>query len=518
MKDSAAMITRRRFLKLAGETGVALTLTGYAAKGFPRQSTECPDLPQDDPYFDLATSLTQEYQYEATVEGKIPEDLQGTLYRNGPGLFERAGYRKRCILDGDGMIQAFRIYGGTVHFQNKFVRTQKYQEEETAGRYLYKTWTTQAPGGVLANLGANIGNQAGVTVIMRNGKLYAFDESTQPYELDPETLETLGLSYLGLPEGTALYAAHWKVDSQTGEWLHFGLEYGRKVTLHITIFQKDGQLKKHRTITLPRYAYMHDFFVSDRHLIFNIHPVELSIYKFLLGIETFSGTMSWRPENGNLILVIDREGDAEPIQLTTDASWMWHALNAYEEGNEIIADFVGYQNPDHFLGEDPALFAIMCGRKVESVFPGEIRRYVINPGEKSIRQEILDEGHHEFPFVNQHLSCHKHRFGYFAKGSQGAIFFSSIVRVGMKTGASEAYDFGEGFYCGEPVFAPKPDFVYTGDDDQEPGWLLTEVYDSSTRKSFLAILQADQVSAGPIAIIHLNHHVPLSFHGYWHSA
>ena len=416
------------------------------------------------------------------------------------------------------MIQAFRIYRGTVHFQNKFIRTSKYQKEEAAGRYLYETWTTQTPGGLLENLGADIGNQAGVSVIMRNGKLYAFDESSQPYELDPETLTTLGLSQLGLPEGTALYAAHWKVDSQTGEWLHFGLEYGRKVTLHTTIFQQDGQLKKHRTITLPRYTYMHDFFVSDRHMIFNVHPVELSIFRFLLGLESFSGTMNWRPENGNLILILDREGEAEPIQLTTDASWMWHALNAYEEGDEIIADFVGYQNPDHFLGADPALFAIMCGRKVESVFPGKIRRYVINLRKKSIRQEILDESSHEFPFVNQHHSCRKHRFGYFAKGDQGAIFFSSIARVDTKTGKSEVYDFGQGFYCLEPVFAPKPNFVYTSDDAEEPGWLLMEVYNSQTKRSFVAILQVDHVSAGPVAIIHLNHHISLSFHGYWHGA
>ena len=35
----------------------------------------------------LATSLKQEYTYQAGVEGKIPQELRGTLYRNGPGLF-----------------------------------------------------------------------------------------------------------------------------------------------------------------------------------------------------------------------------------------------------------------------------------------------------------------------------------------------------------------------------------------------------------------------------------------------
>lgn len=196
---------------------------------------------------------------------------------------------------------------------------------------------------------------------------------------------------------------------------------------------------------------------------------------------------------------------------------MWHALNAYEEGDEIIADCVGYQNPDHFLGADPTLLAIMSGRRGTGTFPGEIRRYVINLRRQSIRQEILETGHHEFPFVNPQHSCHKHRFGYCATGREGAIFFSGIERVDLKNGKSEAYDFGEGLYCGEPVFAPQPGFVYTADAAQEPGWLLSEVYDSRTKKSFLAILQAEQVSAGPVATVHLTHHVPLSFHGYWQS-
>ncbi len=87
----------------------------------------------------------------------------------------------------------------------------------------------------------------------------------------------------------------------------------------------------------------------------------------------------------------------------------------------------------------------------------------------------------------------------------------------MDTGKTWSYDFGEDLYCGEPVFAPKPGFYYSPDADNEPGWLLTEVYDSRAKKSFLAILDVDRLQNGPIAIVHLQHHVPLSFHGYWHA-
>ncbi len=36
-----------------------------------------------------------------------------------------------------------------------------------------------------------------------------------------------------------------------------------------------------------------------------------------------------------------------------------------------------------------------------------------------------------------------------------------------------------------------------------------------TGKSFLAILDTAHVSAGPLALIHLRHHTPFSFHGTW---
>ncbi len=50
-----------------------------------------------------AESLPQEKDYLPAIEGKIPQGLEGTLYRNGAGLFDRAGYRKKCLLDGDGL-------------------------------------------------------------------------------------------------------------------------------------------------------------------------------------------------------------------------------------------------------------------------------------------------------------------------------------------------------------------------------------------------------------------------------
>ena len=38
--------------------------------------------------------------------GTIPEDLEGTLLRNGPGLFEIGGIPVSQPFDGDGMVSS----------------------------------------------------------------------------------------------------------------------------------------------------------------------------------------------------------------------------------------------------------------------------------------------------------------------------------------------------------------------------------------------------------------------------
>jgi len=512
------MITRRKFIGLSGAYAGSILLCGCSAHNLPLKVGEFDDYGfKGFPASGLTTSISQEYAYDVKVEGKIPPKLRGTLYRNGPGLFQRAGVRKRCILDGDGMVQAFKIFDGRVHFQNKFVRTKKYVEESAAGKFIYATWSTQAPGGVMANfMGGRLKSQAGITAVVRNEKLFAFDEFQRPYRLDADTLETKGHARLGKLDQFKFFSAHSKIDRKTGEWFFFGLEFGSSLTLHIIIFDKNNRLKRHQRIKLPHNVYVHDFFVSDRYIIVNLPAVELNMVDYILGRTSVLGSMSWKPEKGNLILVFERGNSAKPVLLETEASWMWHSLNAYENGEEIIADFVGYQNPDHILGEDPALIAVMSGRKGQYRYAGEIRRYVVNLNKKKIRPEILDKGSYEFPFINPQHQCHKYRFGYLTKKQEKEIFFTGIARVDMENSSSQSYEFGPGKFCSEPVFVPVPGYRYCAWTDKEPGWLLTEVYDSGKQKTFLALFRADNISDGPLARAHLNQTIPLGFHGFWH--
>ena len=117
------------------------------------------------------------------------------------------------------MIQSFEFADGRVQYRNRFVRTEKFVEEEAAGELLYPTWTTRASGGVFSNIGGEMKSQAGVTTLIRDGKLLASDEVIPPYALDPDTLDTIGRFNFADGVSIAGCKAHTKTDPETGDWI-----------------------------------------------------------------------------------------------------------------------------------------------------------------------------------------------------------------------------------------------------------------------------------------------------------
>jgi len=75
----------------------------------------------DDPFLrgNYAPWLMEGEIHNLVVEGEIPRDLDGTLFRNGPNpqFAPRGRYH---WFDGDGMIHAFTIRDGKAHYRNRW--------------------------------------------------------------------------------------------------------------------------------------------------------------------------------------------------------------------------------------------------------------------------------------------------------------------------------------------------------------------------------------------------------------
>lgn len=213
-------------------------------------------------------SLTQEYDYWIEdVEGTVPTDLVGTLYRNGPGLLERGGVPLAHPFDGDGMICTFRFENGRVHFRNRYVRTAGFLEEERANRLLYRgVFGTQKPGGWLANfLDTRVKNIANTHVIYWAGKLLALWEAGLPHRLDPLSLETIGLDTLGgVLKDRDAFAAHPRLDPQTQRLVNFGVKPGLSTRIALYEFDASGQCVCQPVFQIPGFAFIHDFALTPK--------------------------------------------------------------------------------------------------------------------------------------------------------------------------------------------------------------------------------------------------------------
>jgi all-trans-8'-apo-beta-carotenal 15,15'-oxygenase len=196
--------------------------------------------------------------------------------------------------------------------------------------------------------------------------------------------------------------------------------------------------------------------------------------------------------------------------LTTEAAFMWHSVNAFEQEGELTADFVGYADPDHLVGSQAAANAVMSGGKGVIHSPGKLWRYRIDPGQRKVAREQLADGNFEWPRIDERRRCQSYRFVFLCAAADGEFFWSAVERIDLQTGRSTRYDFGAGCYCSEPVFVPRSSAAAEGS-----GWMLSEVYDSRTRKSFLAMLDSERLDDGPLARVMLGHHVPFSYHGWW---
>ena len=79
----------------------------------------------------------------------------------------------------------------------------------------------------------------------------------------------------------------------------------------------------------------------------------------------------------------------------------------------------------------------------------------------------------------------------------------------MQTGERQVFMMGDKIQLGEPIYVANPE------ENDEKGWLLSIGLNGETGKSFLGIFLAHQLSDGPVAIVHLDFPLPLSFHGCW---
>ena len=464
-------------------------------------------------------SQPNEYDYAITeIEGEIPLELSGTLFRNGPGLLDIGGAAIHHPFDGDGMISAFSFQNGKAHYRNRFVQTEAYVKEKEAGKILYRgVFGTKKPGGLFNNIfDLKLKNIANTGVIYWGGKLLALWEAAEPHRLDPKTLETLGIDLLDgvLSPGDAFSAHPWvdpscEMDGGAPCMVNFRVDPGLSSKITLFEFAPDGQLLRRHSHSIPGFSFIHDFIITPHYAIFFQNPVNFNPLPFLFGMRGAGECVEFQPQKPTNVVMIPRDPNNKEVKtFSVESGFVFHHANAFERDGCVVIDSITYQSLPQV--QPDSNYKEVDFRKLD---PGQLWRFTLNLESGAVEREMLESRCCEFPTHNPNKVGRDYRYLYIGAipedtGTNDPL--QAVLKLDLQTGARETHSFAPSGFVSEPIFVPKPNA-----ESEDAGWVLTLVYDGSKHSSTLAILDAENIAGEAIALLHLKHHVPYGLHGSW---
>ncbi|MEL7119421.1 MAG: carotenoid oxygenase family protein [Bacteroidota bacterium] len=468
-------------------------------------------------YFTATKKVEKEYaNHSIQIEGTLPKEIQGTLFRNGNGRFEHQEVKYEHLFDGDGMVTKFVFKDGQLLYSNKYVRTQEFVEEEAAGKMLYRSFGTNIPGGIRTNFfKMKFKNAANTSLIHHGGKLLALWEGGLPHEIDPYSLETISrYDYNGVlindfswldhkitPE--LPFSAHPKVDKKTGILHNFGTAAGTKQRLVLYKVDPKGVASIDHALDIGSVTFTHDFVLTDSgKRIFFLTPVAFDLFKTFSGLQSPVASIKINKNNKTKILVV--EPDGATIEYETDFCFVFHFANGYEENNKLVID--GYILNDFPDAESTKQF--LSGIAVESELP-KLTRFEIDLSSKEVNASALSEYPGELPFINPDLEGKPYQYSWNISGPSDTKEFilTGVAKVDVQNKDTLLRDFAPSL-TGEPVFVPAEN-----PKSEDDGYLIMLLFNTELEQTELHILRADDLSSVAKGV--LPHNIPLGFHGFW---
>jgi carotenoid cleavage dioxygenase len=413
------------------------------------------------------------------VTGRLPQELQGRYLRNGPNPALAPEPSSYHWFTGDGMVHGIRLRDGKAEwYRNRWVRS---------ANVAAALGEQPRPGPVHAGMDF----AANTNVIGHAGRTFAIVEAgARPYELTSE-LETVGPCDLDgtLPGG---YTAHPKRDPETGELHAVSYFWGWGNKVQYSVIGVNGRVNKLVDIEVGGAVSVHDMSLTERYAVIYDLPVVFDLDAAAAGA---SFPYRWDPGYHARVGLLPRAGNADDVRwFDVEPCYVFHPLNAYDDGDQVVLDVVRHPRmfATHLLGPDEGA--------------STLDRWTIDVEAGKVREERLDDRAQELPRVDERRVGRRHRFGYSMTLSDGP---NGLVKHDFDKGTSEERT-AQTAYAGEAVFVPSG-----RDAAEDEGWIMSIVYDADRDASDLVVLNAQDFTGDPQAVVHLPARVPFGFHGNW---
>lgn len=485
------MSTRRQFISLA-----ALSLASAPALADSETWRRFHAALERDPRLSVYADTTGELSGDAVIGGRLPKDLNGVFYRNGPGRLELGGERYHHWFDGDGYAQRWQIADGKVSHSGRFVVTQKFNEESKAGQFLYPAFGTPIRRRGLKN--NDTANVANTNLLPFNGSVYALWEGGSAIELDPQTLATRGVKTWRADLKAMPFSAHPKMGPDGGLW-NFGTIPGSD---QLAIYRLDaaGQVTRMAMVPVPQLNMVHDFVVSGRHLIFLVPP-----YDMQAGDTSMAESMRWAGATRALrVVVVAKESLAVRQVFELPARSVFHLGNAFEDGACTRLDAVLH---DGDVLPDPGL--PMRGQMRRQDDNGSSTVQITLDYAAGTARETRLFGISEFPRVAPQVVSARHRkLAVLGVGGGQDLILNTVNLIDTDSGKVDGYSFGPGWQVEEHVLVPR-----RGARSEADGYLVGVAQDTRRGQTVLTVFDAHDIKTGPMALARLPYRAPVCFHG-----
>ncbi len=435
----------------------------------------------------IHTPMAQERTLtDLSVTGRIPEQLNGRYVRIGPNPFkpDPRGYH---WFIGDGMVHGVRLKDGKAEwYRNRYIRSQ----------------VLEGAGGPAAAPGPRRGRRdlVNTNVIQHAGKILAIVEAGSfPAELTDD-LETAAYTDF---EGTlhVPFSAHPHADPRTGELHAITYDAMEPGTVWHVVVSPEGRVVREEPIPVQHGPSIHECSITERYVLVFDLPVTFSM-KALIAGEQFP--FHWNPDHKARVGLLPRSGTcADIVWCDVDPCYVFHVANSYDAADgKVVCDLSAYASMFEHGSDGPNGASL------------GMERWIIDPVAGKVERITLDTAPQEFHRPDERFFGQPYRYAWSLGLPQddvpGFLAPQPIYRYDLQTGERQAHDFGPNRVPGEFVFVPRSDDAPEGD-----GWLMGYVIDAANDTTDLVILDAADMSAPPVAAIHIPHRIPPGFHGNW---
>jgi carotenoid cleavage dioxygenase len=458
----------------------------------------------------LANTRAEIDLFDCEVEGKLPEDLDGVFYRVGPDpqYPKPEKFAHDIMFDGEGHVSMFRIKGGHVDYRTRYAKNQRWKAQHEARRSLfgmYRNPTTDDP----SVKGLSRGT-ANTQLFVHHKKLLVFKEDSPPVYMDPWTLETLDDYYtFGGKLDSQTHTAHPKIDPLTGEYFGFGYEAAGLLSKDIFVFSADkaGQVNWSAKVKAPYAGMMHDFYVTQRHVILYLTNMISDENRIKAGGVHFSYDSTAPCYLG----IMRRGGDGKDLRWFTGQNlFCTHVMGGWSDGDKVTVDMDGGE------GNQFPFFPSLHEPWDPVKSTGYLRRFTVDLSSKTndrFQVETIypnvtgalarqDDRFHTLPY----------RYGYLNGGFGGAgpsgWWIVDHQEKTTQIASVPDYSLSEMTFVPRSKTAPEGDgyLIGIGNSQKESG------------RSDLILFDTKHIAEGPVARVKMPFKVVGQVHGFWADA